>query len=186
MVGIYFQPSCNALLQNIHPIGGNMPKPKSRNLNVESFNIGQVVADCQIDSSGIPVIAIGDKTFTNLLTLIKAFPILESEDNIKSLALAANFLFQGIKFHIIDDASKYQTEYLKRIEFEEQNINQNLRRLSDYGIFDVSTIHEPKRVEGKFIFFVREDYTDLPYRVTFDSPIVSESPEVKYELLHYK
>jgi len=162
-----------------------MPKPKLHNLSVGSFNIGDGVAECQLDASGLPIIVSEGQVHSNLLSLTKAFPDLVTEGYLKPFITAANFLFQGIKFHPIDSISKFQKEYVDRIEYEQDPSKQFLKRISDYGIFDVSQMHSPKVIGDKLIFFVREDYTDLPYRVTCDFPITTENPEVKYELLPY-
>lgn len=164
-----------------------MPEVKSDNLSVQSVKFGKRLLELQVnpDNEGAPVISIHSKEYKSLSDLLQDLPELFEKQNIKVLALLANFLFQGNKFQFIDDIAAFQQHYQNQIELESRSFEPKLRRLSDYGLFDTSGMHDPKIVDNNLIFYVKDAYTNLPYRVTCRFPITAKIPDVKYETLPY-
>ncbi len=93
--------------------------------------------------------------------------------------IAANVLRES-GYSLIKNPDSFCRQYKKRISQENQEWNLQ-PRISDFGIFDTSSIDKPKKEEGKLVFFARNRH-NLPYRVTCDL----ENCKTQYELLPYE
>lgn len=149
-------------------------------VNVHGFDLL-----CQLDSHLKPLVRSGDKTYQSLFGLTQAIPVLELNDHLKALAKIANFLSGGAEYQFIEDISKYQEEYLNRVEFEQNSFDYIPNRIIDHGIFDVSVMHPPRIINNELVFYVKNDQNQLPYCVSVAYPITKESDGIRYQLLPY-
>ena len=130
-----------------------------------------------------PTVEIQERHYHSFPDLFHDLPLLSTTPYLDKAAQVINFLVKGLEFQYIDDISLFQTNYRRIIEDESFESPYEHTRLSDYGIYDVSGMHPPKIVEGQLVFFVRHDYTALPYRVSLPYPIAANDKSVYYELL---
>lgn len=151
------------------------------NLMIDLDNIS---FECKLDDHHNPVITHDSKKYKNLFSLIEDFPELKKATNMKLLVQAANFLFQGVSYHLIEDINIFKEAYLNRIEYEKNSLDYMPVRLIDHGIFDVSIMHPPQIIGDELIFFVQDDRSGIPYRVTCLYPITQASKGT-YHLLPY-
>ena len=140
----------------------------------------------QFDTFGHPEVVTMEggkiQTHPTLESVIRTVPSLSEESELPQLAKAANFLFKGNEYSLIEDPDKYKKNYTKDIESEQELFELPLNALSRKGIFDVSEIQSPRIEEDSFIFYVSKR---IPYRVTISVPF-DEQSQVKYELLNYQ
>lgn len=132
-----------------------------------------------------PIVKAKGKNYFSISTLIQDFPQLNTPQESDKTAYLMNFLTKGLEFEYIEDISAFQKTYQAQIVSGKTDLLLNKPCLNDYGIFDISQMHHPKIIGGKLIFFVKHDYSQLPYRVFCDFPIQREEPRIGYELLPY-
>ncbi|MEX0284511.1 MAG: hypothetical protein AB3N23_07850 [Paracoccaceae bacterium] len=119
-----------------------------------------------LDAEGAPVVRIGENEVSNVAALIDAAPHLKQPDAAEEAALAVNHLCEGSDFRVILNPDQFRETYLtKRAAEEDKPWDQNRPRLGDYGLADVDQIAVPATDGDQLIFFVRDQYTGLPYRV---------------------
>lgn len=99
------------------------------------------------------------------------------------VVLIHNFFTSGIGFNVIQDSSAYKKKYQERILLEEQDQAPPL--LTQYGIYDVSLIEEPKIIEYSLIYYVESNALGIPYRVVDNLSKKDEIKICRYELLPY-
>lgn len=162
-----------------------MAKLKSSPTTIYNIKLHNFDLQCQIDQHRHPMVTIGEKSYTTLYGLIKAVPILSEQKQIKNLSKIANFLCNGVEYLFIDDIPKYQEEYLNRVEFEQNTFDYLPNRIIDHGVFDVTGMHPPRIINDELVFYVKNDHTEVPYRVIIPYPIIKETLEARYELLPY-
>ena len=105
---------------------------------------------------------------------------------IREFAEISNFLWKGTSFHFIENIKDYQRYYLEQIEKENHcPLDLFPYRLTDYQIFDVRCMHEPRVIEGMLYYYVFQDATRLPYKVSCTFPYISTSTVVRYQILPY-
>lgn len=126
-----------------------------------------------------PTIEIANENYNSLKALLQKYPLLVCDTNLPKTVQMINFLLTGLEYEYIDDLEKFKEDYQQRIESEQATLVGNSVKLSDYGIYDVSFMHEPKLDKGKLIFFVKNDSNNLPYKVSVDTI----SSKAHYELL---
>jgi len=152
----------------------------------QTEKVAHRIIECQFDPHGHrEVVTIeGGKmqTHLSLESVVRTVPSLSEKSELPQLAKAANFLFKGNEFSLIEDPDKYKKNYTKDIESEQELFELPLNALSRRGIFDVSEIQPPRMEEDSFIFYVSKT---IPYRVTISVPF-DEQSQVKYELLNYQ
>ncbi len=93
--------------------------------------------------------------------------------------IAANLLKES-GYSLIQSPGTFCQQYRNRISKENQKWDLQ-PRISDFGIFDTSSIGKPKKEKGQLVFFARNRH-NLPYRVTCDL----ENRKTQYELLPYE
>lgn len=135
------------------------------------------------DQEHEPAIDIAGQKYTSLSPLFLAYPTLSRPKNLSKAAQIINFLATGLDFRLIENIEEFKEDYLQRIESEQMGLVLDGPMISQYGVFDVSAIHPPTIKENFLIFFVKADYTQLPYRVQVSFPPIQEELEVSYELL---
>ena len=130
-----------------------------------------------------PIIEIENKHYSSLDDLCKALPILLTAEYLDQYVQLANFFACGLEFEFIEDIPKFIKNYKETIENELLAPFDQQTKLSEYGEFDLSSIHSPKLLDGRCVFFVKHDYLNIPYRASFIYPHQESSPKIKYELL---
>lgn len=148
--------------------------------------IEQLELNFFFDQDHKPAINVEGQTYNSLVALFQSFPILSNPRYREKVAQIVNFLLKGLEFHYIENIEKFKEEYQQQIEYEQLSLEDRLVRLSDYGIYDLSSMHAPAVINGQLIFFVKHDYTQLPYKVSVGFPITSDYPNARYELLPFK
>jgi hypothetical protein len=133
------------------------------------------------DLNSQPAIEVQNQIFQSNEALFQAFPFILHPKHVIKTVQIANFLIKSLDFQYIENIEAFQTDYHQRIESEQASFTQQLPRLSDYGIYEVSCMHLPQMRKNQIIFFVKNDYTHLPYKVTIT--IEAHNIEASYELL---
>jgi hypothetical protein len=131
-----------------------------------------------------PTIEIKGKAYTSLSSLFRDFPFFSRLKNQEKIAQLINFLLKGLEFYYIENITEFQESYRKQIEIE-QLYPEEAPLYLKYGIYDVSIMHPPLIKNRQLIFFVKQDYTQMPYQVTVPFPIVQETVMAYYELLPF-
>lgn len=162
-----------------------MTREKVKPVHIDYIELEGTMLELLIDEHHTPAAKCGDQVYHGLADLIKNMPELTEPAHLNALAEICNFVFKGQEFHFIKDVEEFKKMYCERIEFEKAKLAPDLQRLSDFGIFDVSVMHPPRIVKHQFIFFVSNDYNQLPFRVLCELPFSREYPSVRYELLPY-
>lgn len=131
-----------------------------------------------------PVVDYRDQTYTHFYFLIDQIPELSNPLYIEAFAHISNFFWKGGQFHCIDKIADYQKYYVERVKMEKKHPADVFEyRLTDYKIFDVSVMHEP-RIEGdSLIYYTYQASTGLPYRVVCPFPYTKTSTLVHYQIL---
>lgn len=133
-----------------------------------------------------PVVEYKEKVYKYLWLLVDDAPELSGPANKKIFAIIANFFWKGTEFQFIDSIPSYQKQYRDRVIYERKYSADVFEfRLTDYKIFDVSVIHEPKVEEGQIFFYVCNLSNGLPYRVVAPFPYTSTSTLVHYQILPF-
>jgi hypothetical protein len=140
----------------------------------------------QFDPHNRPCVKFGSASFTLILPLMQAIPALARLHHLKELAHILNFLLSGNEYHFIEDIKQFQDAYLERVEFEHNTLDYLPSRMTTHGVFDLSAMHPPKISNGKLIFYVKNNYSGVPYRVICPYPITSDTPQLWYQLLPYQ
>lgn len=130
-----------------------------------------------------PIIEIENKHYSSLDPICKALPILLTPEYLNQYIQLANFFACGLEFEFIEDIPKFIKNYKETIENELLAPFDQQTKLSEYGEFDLSSIHAPQLINGRCIFFVKHDYLNIPYRASFTYPHQGGSPKINYELL---
>ncbi|MBA3958065.1 MAG: hypothetical protein H0X51_06700 [Parachlamydiaceae bacterium] len=139
-----------------------------------------------IDANKKPVILYKGKTYSQLQELTAAIPSLTEPNSLEAFASALNFFCSGTRYLFITNIPEFQEDYLNRIEFEQNSFDYIPNRIIDHGIFDTSKMHPPQILNDELVFFVQDDYTQLPYRASCPYPIETPTPKVRYQLLPYQ
>ena len=135
----------------------------------------------------IPLVEFEDQFFNHIWVLVQKIHLLSDAVYLKEFAEVSNFLWKGSAFHFIDCIRDYQEIYLEQVELEKKHPSDVFPyRLTDYKIFDVSVMHEPRLEEGQVAYFVYNTATGLPYRVVCPFPYTSNSTLVHYQILPLK
>ena len=106
---------------------------------------------------------------------------------LKEFAVISNFLWKGGSFQFIDSIEEYQKNYYAQIEREKKYPADVFPyRLTDYKIFDLSVMHDPRLIEEQLHFYVSNTASGLPYHVICPFPYTSLSTLVHYQILPLK
>lgn len=128
------------------------------------------------------------RDFTTLDELTTHFQELQSTQNATALAAAANFLFSGLEFILIEDPAIFRKRYSDRIKFE-QTKSQAVRpedSVLSSGGFNVDDIANPKVENGRLIYYVEDRNRGIPYKATCPMPFHNEKDYYQYEKLHFE
>ncbi|WP_068469020.1 hypothetical protein [Candidatus Protochlamydia phocaeensis] len=153
---------------------------------VKELSIGPHVVYLSLKQQ-TPLVDFQNQTFNHLWFLVNQLPELSNPLYIKEFAQISNFFWKGLLFQYIDSVPAYQKRYIEQVEMEKKYPADIFEyRLTDYKIFDVSVMHEPKVEQDTLIYFVYNVSNGLPYRVVCPFPYTSTSPFVHYQILPIK
>ncbi len=131
-----------------------------------------------------PIVNFKDQSFSQVWPLVQAMPILCDPVIVHEFAEIGNFLWKGTEFAIVHSISDFQKDYLDRVNFELEHPADILPyRVTDYAIFDVSTMHPAVLENGQLKFFTYNTTNGIPFKVACPFPYVSTSTFVHYQLL---
>jgi len=159
-------------------------KLKHPALYCQSLKLDDELFELKINEDNIPIVQHGSTHYKDIYKLTIDFPLLTKGRNIEVLSQLANFLFQGTSYKFINNISEYKESYLNRIEFEKNSLDFLPERLIDHGIFDLNSMHPPVINGKELTFYVYDDHTGVPYKVTCPFPIPANVKAV-YSLLPY-
>jgi hypothetical protein len=132
----------------------------------------------------LPVAKYLDQIYPHIWLLVNQLPELSHPEYLVSFAQLSNFLWKGKQFKYIECIKTYQNHYKERIELERRYPSDLFEyRLTDYHIFDVSIMHEPRIESNQLIYFTYQTSTGLPYKVVCPFPYISNSSTVHYQIL---
>lgn len=157
-------------------------KKKLAGLLAHTINFGDESLTCYFDQEIHPYVLYGGKRYDTIGALVDALPFLTKPKYHFTLCQMINFLSKGIEYSLIEDAQEFQRNYHRRVEQESKSTKGVLIPTTEYGIFDTLEVHPPEVLENEITFYVRHDYTGIPYRVTCSFP-PKEGIQVRYELL---
>lgn len=116
------------------------------------------------------VIVEGASQVSDLAELISAAPGLMHPEAAGTLARAANHFAQGTDYQVITDPAAFEVAYRARVESEDPNApwREGVLRLRDHGMPDFNEIMAPSLSGQKLVYFAKDSYVGLPYRVSVD------------------
>lgn len=131
-----------------------------------------------------PIVEVDHQRFLNVWLLVDEVKELAQLDFVKEFAEISNFFWKGNQFKIVESIPAYQRHYREQVELEKrQPADLFAYRLTDFKIFDVSMMHDPRVVGGQLSYFVYHSETHLPYRVQCPFPYTPTSTRVHYQIL---
>lgn len=134
-----------------------------------------------------PAVEFRGQIIHQLWILCQQCNLLTDPAYLKEFAVISNFLWKGAGFQFIDQIEEYQHNYYAQIELEKQYPTDVFPyRLTDYKIFDLSVMHDPRLIEERLHFYVFNTATGLPYLVICPFPYTSLSTFVHYQILPLK
>ncbi len=122
---------------------------------------------------------------SDLRQLLTLAPGLMHPDAALLLAQAINHIAQGDGFSVIEDPDAFAAAYQAKLASEDANApwQENVIRLVDFGVPDFATISAPTLTGEVLVFFVRDGFTGLPYRVEVALGSVTAVTEADYKAL---
>ncbi|NIZ63046.1 hypothetical protein DL239_18940 [Sedimentitalea sp. CY04] len=119
---------------------------------------------------------------TQLLTMV---PGLAQPEAATTLAKAVNHISQGRGFSVITDPSAFAQAYNAQLAGEDVNTpwQEGVIRLVDFGVPDFDEIQAPSLVNDQLVFFARDGFTGLPYRVETSLGAIASVSEDSYKAL---
>lgn len=124
------------------------------------------------------------RSFDSLTT---DFQELRSNRCIAALAAAANFLFRGMEFIVIEDPSGFKKRYIDRVK-DEQTKSKTIKpedSILSSGNFNLEGIVPPKIEGGHLIFYVEDRNRGIPLKASCPLPFDNERDRFQYDKLPY-
>jgi hypothetical protein len=109
--------------------------------------------------------------FSSVQEFTSKFPQATQIQNLEKLAIVSNFLVKGKKYSYIKEIAIFQRDYCEKV------------RNKSTEVVDISQMKKPTIENGKLIFYVEEEETERPYRVSLSYPIREKECDIKYETL---
>lgn len=133
----------------------------------------------------IPIVEYNDEPFSHLWFLVAKLPSLSNPKYIRAFSEISNFFWKGLQCQCIESIDLYQRNYMNQVDLERKYPADLFPyRLTDYKIFNVEVMHEPKIDLGQLIYFVYNIHTGLPYRVVCPFPYpATVSTTIRYQIL---
>lgn len=153
---------------------------------IKEMPIGPFILGLHLQND-TPFVEFNKQLFPHVWLLNQQFPLLSQPTYLKEFAEISNFLWKGLQFQFINPIADYQKFYIQQVELEKKFHSDVFPyRLTDYKIFDVSIMHDPRLEEENLKYFVYQTSTGLPYRVVCPFPYTSASTLVHYQILPVK
>lgn len=150
---------------------------------VEEIQVGPHLIKLSIRKDK-PIAELDQQQYTQLWFLVQNCPLLSDPKYLKEFARISNFFWKGLVFRYVDSIAEFQHAYHQQIELEKRCLGDIFPyRLTDYKIFDVSVMHEPRLDNGSLYYFVYNTSNGLPYRVVCPFPYTTTSTLVHYQIL---
>ncbi len=113
------------------------------------------------------VVVDDDQKASDLKQLLSLAPGLLDPEAALVLAQAVNHIAQGNGFSVIDDPAAFATDYQAQLATEDPNApwQEGVMRLTDFGVPDFAEITVPTLTGETLVFFARDGFTGLPYRI---------------------
>ncbi len=130
-----------------------------------TITLGTSQLDCALER-GSRVIEYDGRNYQKLTELVTACPEVRQSEHRVQFAQAANFLFKGLTYEVIDDIKLFQKKYKERLEKEANSLSLDTPRLADFGNFDLGGMHPPHIENDHMVFYVQHSKTKIPYEVS--------------------
>ena len=128
------------------------------------------------NDKGERVSYLGEESFFSIENLVARVPKLLDPSAATELARHVTNFSRGSDYILVEDPQTFASQYRTKLENEDKTKpwREGVNRLCDFGIPDFNTIEEPKHLKEELVFFVKDRYTGLPYRVTASLTLLSE------------
>lgn len=158
-----------------------MPPSISKKMTIGPYTMNLLLQE------QIPLVEWNDQSYAHIWVLVQHCPLLSDPAHLKAFAEISNFLWKAGQFQCIDCIADYQTHYVEQVKLEKKHPGDIFPyRLTDYKIFDVSGMHNPRLENGNLIYYVYNTANGLPYRVICPFPYTGNSTLVHYQILPIK
>lgn len=122
--------------------------------------------------SGEPCVRLGEVAVTNkdYAGLVRAAPALGDPKWLRAYARLVNHLAQGSRFEPIFAREPFEAEYMATYAAEDpdEEPRPGVIRLRDFGVPDFAQLEPPVSLEdGTLVFFAKNTFMGIPYRVSF-------------------
>ena len=120
-----------------------------------------------LSAEGEAVVTVGAAEYQTHEALLDVAPYLLDSQHAALYAKAVNHFAHGFEYEVIEDPADFKEAYLAQLEQEKGgDWDQTIAQLSDYGTPDFDLIAPPSITGDDLVFFARDDYSGVPYRVT--------------------
>lgn len=105
---------------------------------------------------------------SDLKQLLSLAPGLMDPEAALILAQAVNHIAQGHGFSVIDNPDQFAADYQAQLSKEDPKApwQEGVVRLTDFGVPNFDEITVPTLIGDTLVFFARDEFTGLPYKVT--------------------
>lgn len=120
-----------------------------------------------LSAEGEAVVTVGPAEYLTHEALLDVAPYLLDPQHAALYAKAVNHFAHGFEYEVIEDPAAFKGAYLAQLEQEKGgDWDQTIAQLSDYGTPDFDLIAAPAISGDDLVFFARDEYSGVPYRVT--------------------
>lgn len=125
--------------------------------------------DLSLDGPNAVIVG-GAHKVVRLDKLVEIAPGLLQPAAASRLAELANYLLLGDDFSVITEPGDYAIAFRARLATEDPSLpwRPGVVRLCDFGVPDFDEIKAPELSNGRLVFFARDSFTGLPYRIELD------------------
>lgn len=119
-------------------------------------------------ADGTPVVTVAKAEVRDLAQVLSLAPALGDPKWLRAYVRVANHLAKGDRFDPIMDPAAFETAYRAAYAAEDPDeppVPGNAR-LRNYGLPDFSVIAPPVMQDGNLVFYARNSFMGVPYRVT--------------------
>lgn len=117
---------------------------------------------------GAPVVTVNSTAATDPAQLLALAPDLSKPEWVLAYCGLVNHLAQGARFEPIYDPDEFKAAYVAKYDAEDpdEEPQQGVTRLHDFGLPDFAAITPPQMAGDTLVFFAENAYMGIPYRVT--------------------
>lgn len=121
-----------------------------------------------MSDAGAPQVVVDGTPVQDIAGLAAAVPDITDPHWVKVYAWALNHVAHGYKFEVILDPPAYEARFMEEWDAEdpEEPAVAGVPRLRSYGKPDFSAITLPAYDGQELVFYARETYLGIPYKVT--------------------